>query len=57
MLSVEDGDPGTPIFSADKRSYDSYFYGTISQANVEALDKLFPASRAITGGVAWSARS
>jgi hypothetical protein len=37
--------PSAPIFSAAKRSYDSYFQSTLSEANVEALDELFPASR------------
>jgi hypothetical protein len=36
--------PSAPS-SAAKRSYDSYFQSTLSEANVEALDELFPASR------------
>ena len=46
--------PSAPIFSVAKRSYDSYFQGTLSEANVEALDALFPASGAMSGGAAWS---
>jgi hypothetical protein len=46
--------PSVPISSAAKRSYNSYFEGTLSEANVEALDELFPASRAMTGGAARS---
>ena len=46
--------PSAPISSAAKRSYDSYFQGTLSEANVEALDALFPASRAMAGGAARS---
>ena len=46
--------PSAPIFSTDKRSYDSYFQVTLSEASIEALDELFPASRAMTGGAARS---
>ena len=46
--------PSEPISSAAKRSYDSYFQGTLSEANVETLDALFPASRAMAGGAARS---
>ena len=46
--------PSAPISSADKRSYDSYFQGTLSKANIEALDALFPASWVMAGGAAWS---
>ena len=49
--------PSTPISSAAKRSYDSYFQGTLSEANIEALDELFPAYRAMTGGAARSGTS
>ena len=46
--------PSTPISSAAKRSYDSYFQDTLSEANVETLDALFPASKAMAGGAARS---
>ena len=49
--------PSAPISSAAKRSYDSYFQGTLSEANIMALDVLFPASRAMAGGAAWSGTS
>jgi hypothetical protein len=46
--------PSAPISSAAKRSYNLYFQGTLLEANVEALDKLFLASKAIAGGAARS---
>ena len=46
--------PSASISSASKRSYDSYFQGTLSEANVETLDALFPASKAMAGGAARS---
>jgi len=47
--------PSAPSFSVSKRSYDSYFKGNLSAAGIEALDELFPASKAMTGGaVRWS---
>jgi hypothetical protein len=46
--------PSTPISSAAKRSYDLYFQGTLSEANVEALDELFLASGVMAGGAARS---
>ena len=47
--------PSVPSSSAAKRSYDSYFKGNLSAADIEALDELFPASRAMTGGATrWS---
>ena len=47
--------PSAPSSSAAKRSYDSYFKGNLSAADIEALDELFPASRAMTSGAArWS---
>ena len=49
--------PSAPIFSTDKRSYDSYFQVTLSEASIEALDELFPASRAMTCGTARSGTS
>jgi hypothetical protein len=49
--------PSVPISSAAKRSYDSYFQGTLSEANIEALDELFPASNAMTSGAARSGTS
>ena len=33
--------PSALISSTAKRSYDSYFQGTLSETNVEALDALF----------------
>jgi hypothetical protein len=46
--------PSASSSSAAKRSY-NYFKGNLSAADIEALDELFPASRAMTGGAArWS---
>jgi len=47
--------PSAPSSSVAKRSYDSYFKGNLSAVDIEALDELFPASRAMTDGAArWS---
>ena len=49
--------PSAPVFSTAKRSFDSYFKGPLSAANIEALDELFLASRAMAGGAARSRTS
>jgi hypothetical protein len=41
--------PLAPPSSAAKRSYESYFKGDLSAADVEALDDLFPACRRMSG--------
>ena len=47
--------PSAPSSSVAKHSYDSYFKGNLSAADIEALDELFPTSRAMTDGAArWS---
>ena len=47
--------PSASSSSTTKRSYDSYFKGNLLAADIEVLDELFPASRAMTGGAArWS---
>jgi hypothetical protein len=47
--------PLAPSSLAAKRSYDSYFKGNLLAVDIEALDELFPASRAMTNGAArWS---
>jgi hypothetical protein len=40
-------EPLAPPSSAAKRSYDSYFKGDLSTADVEALYELFPACRGL----------
>jgi hypothetical protein len=45
-------EPSAPPSSAAKRSYESYFKGDLSVADVEALDDLFPAC-----GDAWCSSS
>jgi hypothetical protein len=40
-------EPSAPPSSAAKRSYDSYFKGDLSTADVEALDELFLACRGL----------
>jgi hypothetical protein len=40
-------EPSAPPSSAVKRSYDSYFKGDLSTADVEALDELFLACRGL----------
>jgi hypothetical protein len=40
-------EPSAPPSSAAKRSYNSYFKGDLSTADVEALDELFPACRGL----------
>jgi hypothetical protein len=49
--------PSALISSTAKHSYDLYFQGNLSKSNIEALDELFPACRAMTGGAVWSGTS
>jgi hypothetical protein len=45
-------EPSAPLSFAAKRSYESYFKGDLSAADVEALDDLFPAYRGMSGEAA-----
>jgi hypothetical protein len=42
-------EPSAAPSSAAKHSYDSYFEGDLSTAEVEALDELFPAYKGLRG--------